>query len=972
MFAISQHVTFRPVTLTSSPSVSSSSLATTTITQLNHTSTPADMEQTTPIQEFTEQLNQLSHKLVTSFETISLLEDQLHELRQKNNKLNARNDTLERESAQHQEALRGGLLVERANVQLELQRLSQKVTQESERRFQSEASLSTINQELDDLSASLFTEANRLVAEEKIQRIQAERKVIQVEEAMKRVEEIIEARRDQSNDLRLSLEAAERERDEFKLECETLKSQLNHLQHLNPSSSNNTCNPTSSIDSLTKSSSTGSILNSRDSFPTPLLNNNNNNNNNNNTITSLSTPHSDHHHHLHPSHSSPYLSSNPCHAALQSNPQFKLSQEVIPFTEFIQFVQYLRRTRQDVLNRSSPVPTATESFYSGTTTTSSSTRPISSTSSFLSSNKDSTPLNNPTKDLLAPFLPLTQHLTQPFLKRCVDEDSDPTLRLDLAPGLNFISRRATLTALFEGNLIIEPVWSESARTFEFENCTLCGCSLDSWLSGRDSSAVSSTSHTMTASSSGAGSAMRKMLRGGAWSFGGIGKLKRSSHPVTSTTQQVEKSSLVPSVSLRLPPSGRSSPNHDASSSSSSLHIHTFKTVDSSSTQYPICPIYCLPRLRAVCHFWTFVRSLERGVLLDETFRFSHYINPPASRRSSETHSLGLAYDQALKRIRGQNNRSVDSVDDSPSLIHSVRSSVFAADSSTPLQLPSSNQTVTDHGVSRGGVVDTSRKSTHDDCTPDDTQSYFQSDPPTDLVEVTLPKQEEAHHPPPASCTHPALETPQKSSHPVRITPRSPSPSPTSTTEHDATQEGGESNHTHPSASADETGESAAVRPVSLSNHVPILSPAPSPAHRRTTSRSPSKDLMSHLPSMRFKGDSPNDSSTSSANRPPVAEPAAVGPRAPDMLHESVPTGHGEPRPSNGGLALPLRNPPRSAPVPASSSDNPRHSRLPSLPKSHQSGLEHLDAGWEERCWHQVVKLKEEMFFKRVGISLIPN
>ncbi|KNZ50866.1 hypothetical protein VP01_41g2 [Puccinia sorghi] len=873
----------------------------------------------------------LSVQLVSSFERISILEDELHESRQQNHKLKNRvcqttsmfhlqknkkqltfhyphqqNAALELESAQHKEALKSGILVERAKIQGELQRLNQKVTQESEKRSQSEASLSTINQELDDLSASLFTEANRLVAAEKIQRIQAERKVMQVEEAMKRVEEIIEARRDQSNDLRLSLETAERERDQYKAECETLRNQLSNLV---PDLTNGPNNPTSSLQSLAKSSSTASIVNSKESLATtPLLNNN-----------SLSTPH-DHHHHT--SQFYPYFPLTPDPSDLQTIPQLKLSQEIIPFAEFLQFVQYLRRTREVTLTRSSQPPGLTESYYSAAVaitsvgmTTPSSTHPASSASPFLAP-----------KDLLGPTLPLTQHLTQPFIKRCLDEDSDPTLRLDLAPGLNFMSRRSTLTALLEGNLIIEPIWSESGQASEFDNCTLCGCSLDSWLSARATSANSSHRN----SSQSAGFAMRKMLRGGGWSFGGIGKPKRASHPVAST-QPTEKSTLVPSVSLKLPSSGHSSPFND---STSSLHIHTFKTVDGSSTRYPICPTYCLPRLRAACHFWTFIRSLERGVLLDESFWFTHYIYPPASNRLSETNSLGLAYDQALKRIRAQNH-SIDSVD-TPS-IHSVRSSVCTPDNT----LESSNQDDTSPVVACERTDELNLN-----------QSKLSAEAESSPISTKQDEDETISDPVPQSS-----QTPD----PVRNSQRSPSPSPTSTTEHDiVTQETVESDTIHHPEETGSCSTSTTVRPAALRSQVPTLSPAPSPPPRRSPSRSMSQSIISNHPSMLSKGISTNERSESAS-------------RVNDDYHQTeesreylkAQSNQEEPRHEKGVI----RDPPRSAPI--SSSQNGYHSRVPSQQTSRTS-LEFLEAGWEEKCWQQVVKLKEEMFFKRVGLSLIPN
>ncbi|KAH9445132.1 hypothetical protein MJO28_012783 [Puccinia striiformis f. sp. tritici] len=944
-----------------SPSPSSSSSATIIdpSSHLHPSNIPPSMLQTQPdpkfhSSEFIEQLAQLNQKLVKSFETISNLEDELHETKAKNHKLTARNTALELESAQHNEAIKGSVLIERANVQMELYRLTQKVTQESEKRSQSEASLNTIHKELDDLSVSLFTEANRLVAAEKIQRIQAERKVKEVEEAMKRVEEVIEARRDQSNELRLSLEEAERERDQYKVESETLRNQLNSLQS-DPSTAPSNPTATSSIDSLAKTSSSDSIVNSKESLATPSLN------------YPASFTHSD----------SPRYS--PCVSTLgvsglQTNAQMKLSHEILPFTEFLQFVHYLRRTREDTLARALQAPGLTESYYSaaaaitsiGSATPTSMRPPTSSSSASFPPLKDLAPTPSP-KDPLGPVLPLSQHLSQPFVKRCLDEDSDPALRLDLAPGLNFMSRRATLTALLEGNLVIEPVWSESGQASGFENCTLCGCSLDPWLSTRELSAGSS--NHIDENSTTTGSTMRKMLRGGGWGFGGIVKPKRSSHPVTST-QQLQKSTLAPSVSLKLPNSGRSTPSIDENGS---LHIHTFKTVDGSSTRYPICPTYCLSRLRAVCHFWTFVRSLERGILLDESFWFSHYIHHPStSSRFTETQSLGLAYDHALKRIRGQ-SRSRDSViNGSSPLTHSIPSPVSITESTFR---SSSNQNdvppVVSEAAQELGMDEPQSSAKKSEVTEEVSgqndvplvASEAAQDPNLDASQPSSKESEDAGEAIASSEKDlPALERPQTPD-PVHIPQSSPSPSPTSTTGVDVAEEVVEVNDNH-SDDTDACGTSLEVRSPTLSNQVPILSPAPSPNLRRSLARSVSQTL-NNIPSILSKGRSTHEGGSESNMSTPVATDPNQARGKQDMLPSSP--DHTERKPVDG--VTPLRNSSRSAQI--SSLANSRNQPTPSHLKS-QSNLELMEAGWEEKCWQQVIKLKEEMFFKRVGLSLIPN
>ena len=60
-----------------------------------------------------------------------------------------------------------------------------------------------------------------------------------------------------------------------------------------------------------------------------------------------------------------------------------------------------------------------------------------------------------------------------FYKRIVAEDIEPTLRLDLAPGLSWLARRAVLNAMSEGTLVVEPVSSTKGKLYTYP-CALCG------------------------------------------------------------------------------------------------------------------------------------------------------------------------------------------------------------------------------------------------------------------------------------------------------------------------------------------------------------------------------------------------------------------------------------------------------------------------------------------------------------------
>jgi hypothetical protein len=61
-----------------------------------------------------------------------------------------------------------------------------------------------------------------------------------------------------------------------------------------------------------------------------------------------------------------------------------------------------------------------------------------------------------------------------FYKRCLVEDVEPTLRLDLAPGLSWLARRTVIGAVTGGTLVVEPFIPQSRFYGNAYACALCG------------------------------------------------------------------------------------------------------------------------------------------------------------------------------------------------------------------------------------------------------------------------------------------------------------------------------------------------------------------------------------------------------------------------------------------------------------------------------------------------------------------
>ena len=62
-----------------------------------------------------------------------------------------------------------------------------------------------------------------------------------------------------------------------------------------------------------------------------------------------------------------------------------------------------------------------------------------------------------------------------FYKRALLEDIEPTLRLDLAPGLTFLTRRSVMSSLLSGSLMVEPFVPTNYKFYApVFACSLCG------------------------------------------------------------------------------------------------------------------------------------------------------------------------------------------------------------------------------------------------------------------------------------------------------------------------------------------------------------------------------------------------------------------------------------------------------------------------------------------------------------------
>lgn len=621
---------------TNSPRPASQALAPEQIAQEPAASAPTLANMSTEalqaqVKDLTNQVTGLNEKLVKSFNRIADLEDDYSDAQERIRTMSAKIQELEKERSEHLDALNTGLLVEKAHVSSEMQRMMDRVIEETAQRGKAESDKSKIEAELDELSSSLFSEANKMVAVERLSRARAEEKSRNMEERLKDTEGIMLEQHKVLADLqrqveKLQISGSGSSKDgDHSASIITVESQAVSFHRLKTSA-------------LPRSASQRTATRERKHKP-----------------------------------------------SVDPSADARLIINIVPYQEFRSFIAHLRKLRKQLAPfYTYPLPHGGRDSISGTPTprtaspapqqatgASATTNSIITASSAysqgigsafvtsspfaiagVSRHRDYPTLPSNVENLVS----LPGQLSLPFIKRSQEEDVEPCLRLDFAPGLNWLSRRQANTAILDGNLVIEPIFSGSRTIDEDairrENahlppaaCAMCGIPVvnvplpggvaatsmsaeqggktslvpssiatatSSWASSAASSLGSITGSSNSSNSS-SGTLTPKPSRGGLFSsFRKSSAQNKSSEHIDTTanatafvTPEAETHAVVPSEALV--PSNLPVPTH------------IFRLSENSPTRYLLCPHHCLLRLRAVCQYWGFVRNLERSVVLEGKF-----------------------------------------------------------------------------------------------------------------------------------------------------------------------------------------------------------------------------------------------------------------------------------------------------------------------------------------------------------------
>ncbi|KAB5592201.1 GDP/GTP exchange factor Sec2p [Ceratobasidium theobromae] len=196
----------------------------------------------------------------------------------------------------------------------------------------------------------------------------------------------------------------------------------------------------------------------------------------------------------------------------------------------------------------------------------------------------------------AAAMPQLSTLTSlPFVARLIVEDCDQTLRLDLAPALNWLNRRAVHSAVLQGQLEIEPVYGLQ----EIE-CALCGSN--------------PITHSLPGSVATSPTASTHLLSSKIHHNPGSGTV---SSWASSTTKYFKGTLTSPTTSPQAQQHPVSQPSlHRIIVNTNAPPIYTFR-VANAQTNPGAAPLvlcsggWCLARLRTTCELCAF---LKRGVI----------------------------------------------------------------------------------------------------------------------------------------------------------------------------------------------------------------------------------------------------------------------------------------------------------------------------------------------------------------------
>lgn len=388
----------------------------------------------------------LSNKLISAINHQTTLDDTLSSTRQELNQSQLKIQQLEALIAEQREMLAGDVWIKRKTAEAEKAKLLGTIALEKKLRQDADQRRKKMELELEGLTAALFEEANKMVITAK-------------EEAREREEAIQRKAKEEQDALQRKIDMLKAQLADTEGLLRSQSEQLSELKHVLEVVN-------TERDDQTAQTGPSSPAFSKFSRPEAKYDD--------------STPDNAFHAGAEAAPLSPSYPTSFTHLL-----QPVLRTDLTSFNDFRDLIQTLKRFSGHRVSSGPQNSSLAVLGLSSSQAASVSTAGNGSTSSLSTAGTQSTPQrpNTPgsTVSSGSPGVPiyLPPLKDTKFYKRALVEDIEPTLRLDLAPGLSWLARRNVLAAVTDGSLVVEPIPSNTPTSRwrvkpQFEPCSLCG------------------------------------------------------------------------------------------------------------------------------------------------------------------------------------------------------------------------------------------------------------------------------------------------------------------------------------------------------------------------------------------------------------------------------------------------------------------------------------------------------------------
>ncbi|CAO2657723.1 Nn.00g038490.m01.CDS01 [Neocucurbitaria sp. VM-36] len=366
--------------------------------------------------DLSQEVSTLSTKLINAINHSTMLDDSLQQTRHELEAAREKLVRLEAQVKQHEEQISRGLLVEKVVYDKMERQMSSDLQEERNRRAEAEKAKRKTDSEVEALTAALFEEANVMVASARKETEASDKRGEQLKQQLGDAEVLQHSLQEQLQDLKSVVEKMSSPGDDN--ESNTLAA--------------TTAPSTPGITPADKMSKLFEAMNLTPNTP---------------GTDEISPDHPLHFSHL-------------IHPVLRD--------DLSTFKEFQDMLKINSRV-------SAPPSRVSSGNYGSLNVLGLGSLTNHSTSSLPASMKSPTSAGNVSPQTVAGAA-MPNLKEEKFYKRALVEDIEPTLRLDIAPGLSWMARRTVINSITAGSLVVEPNPAPSSKFLRAPvfPCSLCG------------------------------------------------------------------------------------------------------------------------------------------------------------------------------------------------------------------------------------------------------------------------------------------------------------------------------------------------------------------------------------------------------------------------------------------------------------------------------------------------------------------